>query len=328
MRKATLPVLVICLMSLALASVGLAYWQEYLPTLDVSSFMGIDNQQFAKVLEDENVSLWIHGHTHCLHSLPDTRVDRWGTTFIDDGSIQPPDESESLLLIFRENKRKVIVKSRDHFNRVWNKLENKFSFELDHPFEGKPELRVWVWSDSQPVTSANWGALERAIVDANDMQVDFCLLGGDLVDHGEDFEKFKEYLKKSDIPLDNFYSLAGNHEYYPYFTGDLSNYRNKIRDNIRYAIKRGNLLFIFMSDEQPGAPGEIGDDTFEWWENLVEHNQNINIITLTHQPLRGTTREAATGIESYYFKGVLYGIVVLTALLGTGAIISVEVSLK
>jgi len=43
-----------------------------------------------------------------------------------------------------------------------------------------------------------------------------------------------------------------------------------------------------MSAEESDGIGTINDDTFNWWRQKVIVNQNMNVITLTHQPLYDT----------------------------------------
>ncbi len=51
------------------------------------------------------------------------------------------------------------------------------------------------------------------------------------------------------------------------------------------------MLFILMSHEGHPHGDIITDEVFSWWKKTVENTpENINIITLTHQPLGGTTR--------------------------------------
>ncbi len=259
-----------------------------------------DSQRFSNVLERENMSAWFHGHTHPLHSRENVRMDRWRVTFINSGSIK--DRPESLFLIFENGKKEVTVKSRNHSDSEWNDLESKFSFDLDHNFQyGKENLIIWIFSDIQPKDQEVWEIFENTIEDVNNLSVEpeMAFILGDLVDEGreEDLQKFKKYLENSKIPWENFYSLTGNHEFNPYFTGNLSNYQTYIREELNYTVKRGNLNFILMSDNGAGITGYISEEKFEWWEEIIGEDKNKNHITLTHQPLEGTTPGSKTGIR-------------------------------
>lgn len=100
------------------------------------------------------------------------------------------------------------------------------------------------------------------------------------------------------------------------YSGVDSNKRKyKLNGNIdRYYIESGNILIIMLSDEnqgptpwgrankQGGYPaGRIELETFNWWKNLVETNQDKIIITCAHHMLRNTTT------ASDYGEGIQYG---------------------
>ncbi len=296
-----------------------------------NSSIVVDGDRFIEVIKEENMSAWIHGHVHTDHALSDTAVERWGTKFIDDGSIFEEEEVESLLFIFENGSENVTVKSRDHLAREWNGLENKFSFKLDYPFQWNSEkLRVWVYSDTQPLTDDDWKNLKLAVDDtnANMGDLDMAIMPGDVVDHGstEDYKKYRNYIENSKIPWENFYHLAGNHDFNPMLHGDLNNYQDIIDNKLRYTLCRGNILFVFMSDNRPGVPGEIYDGTFHWWENLVETHQDNNVITVVHHSLKGTTRGGdPTGLMGNSLQTALI-IVGLAIILSIGGAVAFEAS--
>jgi len=83
----------------------------------------------------------------------------------------------------------------------------------------------------------------------------------------------------------------------------------------RYAFEAGNVLFLMMSDrndlpppigrspysESSGFPaGAVTDETFEWWRDKVEHNQDKIIVTCHHNVLKDTT------IASGHWEGIFY----------------------
>ncbi len=288
-----------------------------------------DSQRFSEVLKEEDMSAWIHGHHHSEHGLENVRVDRWGVTFIDDGSIV--DHPESLFLIFENGEKKVTVKSRNHVTSEWNDLKNEFSFYLNHAFQyDKDNLIAWIFSDIQPVSQKNWETLENTIEDVNNLSIkpDMALMPGDLVDHGaeKDYRKLKNYLDNSNLPMENFYGLAGNHDFNPYFTGTQKNYQNLIENNLDYTVKRRNLTFILMSDDKNGAPGVIDEDSFQWWENIVRNKaENTNLITLTHQPPKGTTRGSNSGIVAFLLNNLKFLLPVIVAI-GISGFIAFETS--
>jgi|GEM_PF-2005641 len=266
-----------------------------------------NSQRFIEVLEKENVDAWFQGHLHSPPQTIDTRVDKWGTTFIDTGCIRdnPP---ESFVVFLENNKEKVVVKSRNHENREWNNLENKFSSTLTNPYRGK-DLKIWVLSDMQPSSPKEWKNFQKAIKDANqNLKPDLAIIPGDLVTYGskDQFKKFKNYIENLNVPRENIYTIAGNHDL-TYETGT-KNYRNLIENRLYYSIKRGNITFTLMSDEKmTDLWGTISDNTFEWWKKIVQTDNN-NIITVTHEPLEGTTRGTIMGIKDQITSGLRDGL--------------------
>ncbi len=69
----------------------------------------------------------------------------------------------------------------------------------------------------------------------------------------------------------------------------------------RYSFCVGNILFLMMGDRNDGGPpvgrgtrggypaGAVTGETFEWWVNTVEQNQDRIIISAHHHMLRETT---------------------------------------
>lgn len=74
----------------------------------------------------------------------------------------------------------------------------------------------------------------------------------------------------------------------------------------RYWFRVGNILFLMMSDiNEPsqkvgrgtlgGNPGGVvSGETFEWWKNMVESNQDSIIVTVHHYMLKDTTVASGT----------------------------------
>lgn len=69
----------------------------------------------------------------------------------------------------------------------------------------------------------------------------------------------------------------------------------------RYSFQVGNVLFLMMSDineptQRPGRDllggnpgGVVSGETFEWWKNMVESNQDKIIVSTHHYMLKNTT---------------------------------------
>lgn len=145
-------------------------------------------------------------------------------------------------------------------------------------------LVIWSLSDIQPKNAAQRWHLERAIDDVNARvpYAKIAVVAGDIVHHRESEHDFKWYLgakKKSAVPY--WYEIAGNHD-----MKDEKNYRKYIGNNLHYSVEVGNVLMLFMSDEDRFPPQKISDETFRWWKKNVEENQDRIIITVTHAYLK------------------------------------------
>jgi len=69
----------------------------------------------------------------------------------------------------------------------------------------------------------------------------------------------------------------------------------------RYSFRIGNILFLMMCDRNDTGPpvgrgarggypaGAVSGETFEWWKNMVEQNQDKIIVSAHHHMLRETT---------------------------------------
>lgn len=69
----------------------------------------------------------------------------------------------------------------------------------------------------------------------------------------------------------------------------------------RYAFRVGNLLFLMMSDRNDVGPpvgrgeyggypaGAVTEETFRWWQRMVEENPDAIIISAHHHMLKETT---------------------------------------
>lgn len=72
----------------------------------------------------------------------------------------------------------------------------------------------------------------------------------------------------------------------------------------RYSFQAGNVLFLMMGDRNDGGPpsgraysetgggypaGKVTRETFEWWREMVETNQDKSIVTCHHHMLKDTT---------------------------------------
>lgn len=163
-------------------------------------------------------------------------------------------------------------------------------------------------------------------------------------DEGEEVVRQLAAMKKH--RREDFYSLAGNHdasfaneERQWWFrkwldpTGEntvvsgVDNARRRFPVSgtwERYSFRVGNMLFLIMSDRNDGGPpvgrgkrggypaGAVSSETFAWWKDQVESNQDSIIICAHHHMLRETTvasgpwegfRKKADGGWKPYYHG-------------------------
>jgi len=148
-------------------------------------------------------------------------------------------------------------------------------------------LTVWALADIQPRNGSHREAFEVAIEDVNDNipDVDMAIVAGDIVNETVE-EVFDWYIETRDGSyIDEWYEIIGNHDLK---TDRGKLFREKLRGDVDYAVVKGNILFIFMSDSERGKATEISDEVFEWWKDLVINNQDKIIVVTTHAPLEGS----------------------------------------
>lgn len=167
---------------------------------------------------------------------------------------------------------------------------------------------IWVHSDIQPTDTSDRWHYARAVDDIKTIspQPLFAIIAGDIVQHKEcdsDYEWFLKVREKAGINY--WYEIAGNHE-----QKNMAAYNRYIGKPLRYAVAWGNTIFIFMSNERGRPPTYISNETFRWWEAIVQTHQDKNIITTTHAPLKnsrllGSISKKHIIIDSERFENVL-----------------------
>ena len=92
----------------------------------------------------------------------------------------------------------------------------------------------------------------------------------------------------------------------------------------RYSFRVGDILFLMMGDRNDGGPpvgrgkrggypaGAVTGETFEWWKQMVEQNQDCVIISTHHHMLKETTiasgpYEGFVKDENGQWKGKYHG---------------------
>jgi len=150
-------------------------------------------------------------------------------------------------------------------------------------------LTVWALSDTHITDEAHIKPFRNAVEDMNDnvTDVDMAINAGDVVNFPT-AESYDLYIRTRDGSyIKEWHEIIGNHDY----KTDKGNiFRKKLRGggDVNYTVEKGNILFIFMSNEDRGKATVITDETFEWWKKLVINNQDKIIVVTTHAPLQGS----------------------------------------
>ena len=139
----------------------------------------------------------------------------------------------------------------------------------------------------------------------------------------EGFEVVKQYSDLRSHTREQIYNLAGNHDASGLgepTQGWFQKYADPMGENTatsmvhpgrrpfpvegsweRYRFSVGNILFLVMSDRNDSGPpvgrslrggypaGAVSGETFEWWVDQVESNQEMIIVTAHHHMLKETT---------------------------------------
>jgi len=156
---------------------------------------------------------------------------------------------------------------------------------------------IWSHSDIQPRDESDREAYETAVYDVahNLPRPDMAIVAGDIVHSRLNSEDdFKWYLKTKELAgIDYWFEIAGNHD-----MKDYENYKKYINKPLHYSVTVGNMLILFMSDEDRFPPQYISEETFNWWKKQVIGNQDKIIVTVTHAYLKHSGLFMADKVES------------------------------
>ncbi|HPJ40035.1 MAG TPA: metallophosphoesterase [Spirochaetota bacterium] len=157
---------------------------------------------------------------------------------------------------------------------------NRNTFTFNPAASSGDTLVVWAHSDIQPKRISQRSYYESAIADTKQTfkKTDIALMAGNIIFHKNSGSVYRWYLdqkKKSGIP--RWYEIPGNTD-----MNDIANFRKLVRSDTHYAASAGNILFLFMGDEDTEPSQFISDSTFRWWKKNVEGGGDKIIVTVTH----------------------------------------------
>lgn len=147
-------------------------------------------------------------------------------------------------------------------------------------------LTIWALSDTHITDEKRIKPFREAVEDINDYvpDIDMAINAGDVVNAPNE-ASYDLYIKTRDESyIKEWYEIIGNHDYKK-DKGKI--FQSKLRKS-NYTVEKGNILFIFMGNEDRGKATVISDETFKWWKNLVINNQDKIIVVTTHAPLQGS----------------------------------------
>ncbi|MCL1864515.1 MAG: metallophosphoesterase [Spirochaetes bacterium] len=158
-------------------------------------------------------------------------------------------------------------------------------------------LIIWALSDIQPRNDGEREAFETSVSDVknNIPKPDMAIVAGDIF-HSEALAEttLNWFIKSREgADIEYWFEIAGNHD-----MKNFEAYKKYIKKPLYYSVEVGNLLILFMSDEDRFPPTFISDDTFNWWKKKVIENQDKIIITVTHAYLKNSGLFLANKVES------------------------------
>jgi len=139
---------------------------------------------------------------------------------------------------------------------------------------------IWSLSDIQPRELKDREGYETAVRDVknNLPKPDMAIVAGDIAHDKNSEDDFRWYLETNEkTDIEYWFEITGNHD-----MKDYDNYLKFIKKPPYYSVAKGNLLILFMSDENRRPPTYISDEAFRWWKRMVIKNQDKIIITVTH----------------------------------------------
>jgi len=144
-------------------------------------------------------------------------------------------------------------------------------------------LIIWAHADIQPNVPDEKTHYEIAVKDLKNLPFvpDMAIVAGDLVHKRDSSQYYWDWMKplRSETGIPLWFEIAGNHDQ------DDPSYAKNSGKPWHYAVRSGNVLFIFLSNETRNRTTVISDGAFEWWKDLVINNQDSIIVTITHTTL-------------------------------------------
>jgi predicted MPP superfamily phosphohydrolase len=156
---------------------------------------------------------------------------------------------------------------------------------------------IWSLSDIQPRYFSDREGFDLAVSDVkhNLLKPEMAIVAGDIIHSRENaIVDYQWYVKTKELAgIDYWFEITGNHD-----MKDYESYKKYVSKPLHYSVTAGNMLMLFMSDEDRHPPQYISDDTFNWWKKQVIENQDKIIVTITHAYPKHSGLFMAEHIES------------------------------
>lgn len=144
--------------------------------------------------------------------------------------------------------------------------------------------------------------LKKALTEMkeNKVQIDFACALGDIA-HRATEDAIRTFVALRDNSgINTWFELAGNHEYAKDIGAKY--YQTLVRSTKPHSHVDGNIAWFFISDEEPGVPGNLSDESYAWLKKGVAANQDKIVIVCSHQLVNGTIRKSESPMRHIHPK--------------------------
>lgn len=186
-----------------------------------------------------------------------------------------------------------------------------------------PEFAFVVINDAHVIGEECERFLVAVLEHAKAQGAEFCLLAGDLTEHGDraSMERVKRAFEKADVPV---HPVPGNHDYAG--PTDRSAYESVFPGRINYAFTHRAWQFVGLdtTDGQKYKDTRVSEATLKWLEsNLPMLSQTAPTVVFTHFPLISFLPRCPANAETVWkqmrnlnvkavFSGHYHGLIRLT----------------
>lgn len=122
--------------------------------------------------------------------------------------------------------------------------------------------------------------MTTAVADIDVIGADHVFVLGDLTMDVDEYTAYKVVRATSAVPVANWHEIPGNHDTWSQFAAGLGYAASY------YSVDIGNVRFLLLGG------GYLTQEAVTWFEAQLVAASGLNVIILTHEPRRYTTRES------------------------------------